>query len=158
MESARFWGVRVRVSITHRGQPTGSARGLLTITIGGLLLYGGAANGGPLRQEDAMIDRYFSAPKTLRRLRGGLSGAYIDGFADALTRDGYAPRDRRPVPARGRSPGRVLDATTQDVCGSGRRHRRERFVVIFDGVAVPPPMVAGSAITRPSACSAFRPI
>lgn len=36
-----------------------------------------------------MIDRYFSAPKTLRRLRGGLSGAYIDGFADALTRDGY---------------------------------------------------------------------
>ena len=36
-----------------------------------------------------MIDRYFSAPKTLRRLRSGLSGAYIDGFADALTRDGY---------------------------------------------------------------------
>jgi site-specific recombinase XerD len=40
-------------------------------------------------QEDTMIDRYFSAPKTLRRLRSGLSGAYIDGFADALTRDGY---------------------------------------------------------------------
>ncbi|HEY2967012.1 MAG TPA: tyrosine-type recombinase/integrase [Casimicrobiaceae bacterium] len=37
-----------------------------------------------------MIDRYFSAPKTLRRLRSGFSGAYIDGFADALTRDGYA--------------------------------------------------------------------
>jgi len=37
-----------------------------------------------------MIDRYFSAPKTLRRLRSGPSGAYIDGFADALTRDGYA--------------------------------------------------------------------
>lgn len=36
-----------------------------------------------------MIDRYFSAPKTLQRLRSGLSGAYIDGFADALTRDGY---------------------------------------------------------------------
>ena len=36
-----------------------------------------------------MIDRYFSAPKTLRRLRSGLSGTYIDGFADALTRDGY---------------------------------------------------------------------
>jgi site-specific recombinase XerD len=42
------------------------------------------------RQEDPMIDRYFSAPKTLRRLRSGLSGAYIDGFADALTRDGYS--------------------------------------------------------------------
>ena len=36
-----------------------------------------------------MIDRYFSAPKTLRRLRSGPSGAYIDGFADALARDGY---------------------------------------------------------------------
>jgi site-specific recombinase XerD len=38
-----------------------------------------------------MIDRYFSAPKTLRRLRDGLSGPSIDGFAEALTRDGYAP-------------------------------------------------------------------
>lgn len=38
-----------------------------------------------------MIDRYFSAPKTRRRLRDGLSGPYIDAFADALTRDGYAP-------------------------------------------------------------------
>lgn len=37
-----------------------------------------------------MIDRYFSAPKTLRRLRDGLSGPYIDAFAEALTRDGYA--------------------------------------------------------------------
>jgi Phage integrase family/Phage integrase, N-terminal SAM-like domain len=37
-----------------------------------------------------MIERYFSAPKTLRRLRSGLSGAYIDGLADGLTRDGYA--------------------------------------------------------------------
>ena len=38
-----------------------------------------------------MIDRYFSAPKTLRRLRDGLSGPYIDAFAEALTRDCYAP-------------------------------------------------------------------
>jgi site-specific recombinase XerD len=38
-----------------------------------------------------MIDRYFSAPKTLRRLRDGLSGPYIDAFADTLTRGGYAP-------------------------------------------------------------------
>ena len=37
-----------------------------------------------------MIDRYFSAPKTLRRLRDGLSGPYIDAFAEALTRDNYA--------------------------------------------------------------------
>jgi len=37
-----------------------------------------------------MLENYFCAPKTLRRLRVGLSGPYIDGFADALERDGYA--------------------------------------------------------------------
>jgi len=37
-----------------------------------------------------MLENYFSAPKTLRRLRAGLSGPYIDDFADALERDGYA--------------------------------------------------------------------
>jgi hypothetical protein len=36
-----------------------------------------------------MLDNYFCAPKTLRRLRAGPSGPYIDGFADALERDGY---------------------------------------------------------------------
>ncbi len=29
-----------------------------------------------------MLDQYFSAPKTLARLRAGLSGPYIDCFAD----------------------------------------------------------------------------
>ena len=38
-----------------------------------------------------MLDKYFSAPKTLRRLRGGISGPHIDGFADRLEREGYAP-------------------------------------------------------------------
>jgi len=37
-----------------------------------------------------MLDSYFCAPKTLRRLRSGPSGSYIDDFADALERDGYA--------------------------------------------------------------------
>jgi site-specific recombinase XerD len=37
-----------------------------------------------------MLENYFCAPKTLRRLRVGLSGPYIDGFADVLQRDGYA--------------------------------------------------------------------
>lgn len=37
-----------------------------------------------------MLDNYFCAPKTLRRLRTGPSGPHIDGFADALERDGYA--------------------------------------------------------------------
>lgn len=37
-----------------------------------------------------MLDNYFCAPKTLRRLRIGLSGPYIDSFADSLERDGYA--------------------------------------------------------------------
>src|SRR6266545_489594 len=42
------------------------------------------------RKEDLMLDKYVSAPKTLARLRAGLSGPYIDGFADALEQDGYS--------------------------------------------------------------------
>jgi site-specific recombinase XerD len=38
-----------------------------------------------------MLEKYFSAPKTLLRLRGGISGPHIDAFADDLERDGYAP-------------------------------------------------------------------
>jgi site-specific recombinase XerD len=41
-------------------------------------------------KEDTMLEEYFSAPKTLARLRSGLSGPYIDGFADALELDGYS--------------------------------------------------------------------
>ena len=37
-----------------------------------------------------MLETYFSAPKTLARLRTGLSGPYIDGFAEALGREGYS--------------------------------------------------------------------
>lgn len=37
-----------------------------------------------------MLERHFGSPKTLCRLRAGLSAAYIDGFADALDADGYA--------------------------------------------------------------------
>ena len=38
-----------------------------------------------------MLEKYFSAPKTLRRFRGGISGPHIDAFADNLEREGYAP-------------------------------------------------------------------
>ena len=38
-----------------------------------------------------MLETYFSAPKTLRRLRSGISGPHIDAFAHDLERDGYAP-------------------------------------------------------------------
>ncbi len=38
-----------------------------------------------------MLEKYFSAPKTLARLRSGPSGPYIDGFAEALERDSYSP-------------------------------------------------------------------
>lgn len=38
-----------------------------------------------------MLEEYFSAPKTLARLRAGLSGPHIDSFADALEQDGYSP-------------------------------------------------------------------
>ena len=37
-----------------------------------------------------MLETYFSARKTLARLRTGLSGSHIDGFADALEQDGYS--------------------------------------------------------------------
>jgi site-specific recombinase XerD len=37
-----------------------------------------------------MLEKYFSAPKTLRRLRAGVSGPQVDAFADDLERDGYA--------------------------------------------------------------------
>jgi len=38
-----------------------------------------------------MLETFFSAPKTLRRLRSGITGPHIDGFADDLERDGYTP-------------------------------------------------------------------
>jgi hypothetical protein len=41
-----------------------------------------------------MLETYFSAKKTLARLRTGPSGLHIDGFADALEQDGT----RRPAP------------------------------------------------------------
>jgi site-specific recombinase XerD len=37
-----------------------------------------------------MLEKYFSAPKTLGRLRGGPSGPHIDGFAHTLEQDGYS--------------------------------------------------------------------
>lgn len=37
-----------------------------------------------------MLEEYFSAPKTLRRLRTGPSAPYIDGFAAALRENGYS--------------------------------------------------------------------
>ncbi len=37
-----------------------------------------------------MLETYFSAPKTFARLRNGPSGPHIDGFADALEREGYS--------------------------------------------------------------------
>ena len=37
-----------------------------------------------------MQNTYLVAPKTLKRLRSGPSAAYMDGFADALERDGYS--------------------------------------------------------------------
>ena len=38
-----------------------------------------------------MLEKYFSAPKTLRRFRGGISGSHIDAFAEDLEREGYSP-------------------------------------------------------------------
>jgi len=37
-----------------------------------------------------MIEKYFSYPTTLRRLRAGLCGTHVDGFAGTLEKQGYA--------------------------------------------------------------------
>src|SRR5206468_1932410 len=54
-----------------------------------LFCYGRQANLAN-RKEDLMLEKYFSAPKTLARLRAGLSGPHIDGFAETLEREGYS--------------------------------------------------------------------
>src|SRR5947208_10557819 len=46
---------------------------------------------GHAQQGEPMLETYFSAPKTLRRLRSGISGPHIDAFSDGLERQGYAP-------------------------------------------------------------------
>jgi len=52
--------------------------------------YLGAAIIGTSRKENTMIEKYFSYPTTLRRLRAGLCGNHIDGFAGTLEKQGYA--------------------------------------------------------------------
>ena len=81
-----------------------------------------------------MLEKYFSAPKTLARLRAGLSGPHIDGFADALEREGYshgaALRYLRAAAHLGQFQ-RLRHATLADIDGSalddfGRHLRRCR--------------------------------
>ena len=38
-----------------------------------------------------MLEKFFSAPKTLQRFRRGISGPHVDTFAHDLERAGYAP-------------------------------------------------------------------
>lgn len=83
-----------------------------------------------------MIEQYFSAPKTLRRVRGGPSSAYIDGFIEALMRDGYTRTTiRRSVRAathlglflaRRRQSVPDLDAATLRAFGRHLQHCRCR--------------------------------
>ena len=47
---------------------------------------------GSTHTETPMLENFFCAPKTLRRLRTGPSGRYIDGFATELARAGYRVR------------------------------------------------------------------
>ena len=62
---------------------------LLTIILGLLVTVDVPFMAQP-NQETTMLENYFCAPKTLRRLRVGLSGPHIDSFADGLEHDGYA--------------------------------------------------------------------
>jgi len=78
-----------------------------------------------------MLEKYFSAPKTLARLRAGLSGPHIDAFAEALEREGYshgaALRYLRAAAHLGQFQ-RRRDATLADIDGNAlddfRRHLR----------------------------------
>ena len=58
------------------------------LTINAGLCYVDAAIVGQYSTGELMLEKYFSAPKVLRRLRGGISGPYVDAFADDLNRDG----------------------------------------------------------------------
>jgi hypothetical protein len=43
------------------------------------------------QQGESVLEKFFSAPKTLRRFRRGISGPHVDTFADYLEGAGYAP-------------------------------------------------------------------
>jgi len=98
-----------------------------------------------------MLEKYFSAPKTLARLRAGLSGPHIDGFADALERDGYshgsAVRYLRAAAHLGQFQQRRhetladIDATTLDDFG---RHRRRCRCPLSNGGKVNHHVVFGA--------------
>lgn len=78
-----------------------------------------------------MLEKYFSAPKTLRRLRGGISGPHIDAFADDLESEGYAPasavryiRSACHLGCFVRRKGGVLKDIDLNLLDSFRRHLR----------------------------------
>jgi hypothetical protein len=78
-----------------------------------------------------MLETFFSAPKTLRRLRAGISGPYIDAFAEKLQRDGYAPasavRYRRAAAHLGcfvQRQGGALSDIDPNLLEAFNRHRR----------------------------------
>ena len=78
-----------------------------------------------------MLEKFFSAPKTLLRLRGGIVGPYIDPFADELERDGYTPatavRYIRAAAHLGcfiHEKGGVLEDIDPDALDSFNRHLR----------------------------------
>jgi integrase len=83
-----------------------------------------------------MIEQYFSAPKTLRRMRSGPCGPYVDGFVESLRRDGYTPTSiRRSLRAathlgafltRRRESVADLDEATLDAFGRHLLHCRCR--------------------------------
>ena len=86
-----------------------------------------------------MLEKYFSAPKTLQRLRSGISGAYIDTFADML--------DRMAIPLQA-----PFDTFEQQPISAASSRR----TVVFSPPSIPPrstPLtvtssVAGALISR----------
>ena len=73
-----------------------------------------------------MLEKYFSAPKTLRRLRGGISGPHIDGFADRPRTQGICPGQRRSIHSSGRS-SRLLRSAERRRSGGHRSQHLDSF-------------------------------
>ena len=46
-------------------------------------------------KEDTVLERCFKNPFTIRRLRGGPAGPFLDGFVEALLAQGYTPETSR---------------------------------------------------------------
>ena len=90
-----------------------------------------------------MLETYFVAPKTLRRVRAGPSGPYIDGFAGSLEQDGFshacAIRYLRAAAHLGhfvQRQGRMLMDTDSSTAEAFFRHFEHLLILGYDFILI----------------------